>query len=38
MNKLIESKVILPPQPPGMKHRFHAMVKPIGSLCGPNRF
>jgi serine-type anaerobic sulfatase-maturating enzyme len=21
------------PQPAGMKHRFHAMVKPIGSLC-----
>jgi uncharacterized protein len=21
------------PQPPGYKHRFHAMVKPVGSLC-----
>lgn len=23
----------LTPQPAGMKHRFHAMVKPVGSLC-----
>ena len=23
----------LAPQPAGMKHRFHAMVKPVGSLC-----
>ena len=23
----------LPPQPEGMKHRFHAMIKPIGSAC-----
>jgi len=33
MNNLMEPKVILPPQPTGMKHRFHAMVKPVGSLC-----
>jgi uncharacterized protein len=33
MNNLLEPKVILPPQPTGMKHRFHAMVKPVGSLC-----
>ncbi len=26
-------KLSLSPQPEGMKHRFHAMVKPIGSLC-----
>jgi uncharacterized protein len=25
--------VKLPPQPDGMKHRFHAMIKPIGSTC-----
>jgi len=29
MNKIIEPKAILPPQPIGMKHRFHAMVKPV---------
>jgi uncharacterized protein len=23
----------LPPLPPGMRYRFHAMVKPVGSLC-----
>jgi uncharacterized protein len=36
MKNLIEPKVILPPQPIGMKHRFHAMVKPVGSLCNLN--
>ncbi len=25
--------VTLPPQPTGYKHRFHAMVKPLGALC-----
>jgi len=25
--------VVLPPLPPGMRHRFHAMVKPVGSQC-----
>ena len=25
--------VTLAPQPAGMKHRFHAMVKPIGAVC-----
>ncbi len=28
-----EPQLILPPQPEGYRHRFHAMVKPIGSLC-----
>jgi len=28
-----EPTVALKPLPPGAKHRFHAMVKPIGSLC-----
>jgi uncharacterized protein len=28
--------VKLPPLPEGMKHRFHAMVKPIGSICNLN--
>lgn len=28
-----EPKVALQPLPPGLKHRFHAMVKPVGSLC-----
>jgi len=28
--------VSLPPQPEGKKHRFHAMVKPIGSVCNLN--
>ena len=28
-----EPTVMLNPLPPGAKHRFHAMVKPIGSLC-----
>jgi sulfatase maturation enzyme AslB (radical SAM superfamily) len=36
MNSLMEPKVNLSPQPTGMKHRFHAMVKPIGSLCNLN--
>jgi uncharacterized protein len=36
MNNLMEPKVILPPQPTGMRYRFHAMVKPIGSLCNLN--
>ncbi len=26
-------QVKLQPLPPGMKHRFHAMVKPVGSVC-----
>ena len=30
---LVEPTVTLPPQPAGYKHRFHAMVKPLGSLC-----
>lgn len=33
MNSLAEPQVSLQPQPAGMKHRFHAMVKPVGSLC-----
>jgi uncharacterized protein len=33
MTKLAEPSVTLAPLPAGMKHRFHAMVKPIGSLC-----
>ncbi len=28
-----EPVVALRPLPPGLKHRFHAMVKPVGSLC-----
>nr|MCU0768099.1 anaerobic sulfatase maturase [Burkholderiaceae bacterium] len=28
-----EPTVALQPLPPGMKHRFHAMVKPVGSMC-----
>ena len=32
MSDLMEPKVNLSPQPAGMKHRFHAMVKPVGSL------
>ena len=31
--RLEEPTVTLQPLPPGMKHRFHAMVKPVGSLC-----
>ena len=33
MTNPAEPTVTLAPLPPGMKHRFHAMVKPIGSLC-----
>lgn len=29
-------RVKLVPQPAGMKHRFHAMAKPVGSLCNLN--
>jgi uncharacterized protein len=36
MTNLVEPEVILLPQPDGRKHRFHAMVKPIGSLCNLN--
>jgi uncharacterized protein len=36
MSALVEPSLTLPPQPAGMKHRFHAMVKPIGSLCNLN--
>jgi len=36
MTHLMEPKVMLLPQPTGMRHRFHAMVKPIGSLCNLN--
>lgn len=36
MTNLIEPSVRLAPQPAGMKHRFHAMVKPVGSLCNLN--
>jgi hypothetical protein len=28
-----EPTVSLQPLPPGTKHRFHAMVKPVGSMC-----
>jgi uncharacterized protein len=28
-----EPMVALQPLLPGMKHRFHAMVKPVGSMC-----
>ena len=28
-----QPELILPPQPEGYRHRFHAMVKPIGSRC-----
>jgi len=36
MTNRVEPSVQLAPQPPGMKHRFHAMVKPVGSLCNLN--
>jgi uncharacterized protein len=36
VNDLVEPKVALPPQPIGMKHRFHSMVKPGGCLCNLN--
>lgn len=32
MTDLARPTVTLSPLPPGMKHRFHAMVKPVGSL------
>jgi hypothetical protein len=31
--KRSEPTVTLPPLPPEMKHRFHAMVKPVRALC-----
>jgi len=31
--KRAEPTVTLKPLPPGAKHRFHAMVKPVGSMC-----
>ncbi len=33
MIDLVEPTVKLAPQPGGKRHRFHAMVKPVGSLC-----
>lgn len=33
MIDLPQPQFILPPQPQGYRHRFHAMVKPIGSRC-----
>jgi uncharacterized protein len=36
MSSILEPTVKLTPQPAGMKHRFQAMVKPIGSLCNLN--
>ena len=33
MTGLPTPSVTLPPQPEGYRHRFHAMVKPIGSQC-----
>ena len=33
MNASAVPAFTLQPQPAGMKHRFHAMVKPVGSLC-----
>jgi len=33
MTSVAEPTVKLAPQPAGLKHRFHAMVKPGGSLC-----
>jgi uncharacterized protein len=32
-NQISSPSVKLSPQPDGMKHRFHAMIKPIGSTC-----
>lgn len=29
----MEPQYQLPPQPQGLRHRFHAMVKPVGSVC-----
>ena len=36
MTSVVEPTVKLAPQPAGLKHRFHAMVKPVGSLCNLN--
>jgi hypothetical protein len=36
MTNFVEPTAKLTPQPAGMKHRFHAMVKPAGSLCDLN--
>ncbi len=36
MTEIVEPALRLTPQPAGMKHRFHAMVKPVGSLCNLN--
>jgi uncharacterized protein len=36
MTPLVEPSVTLSPQPAGRKHRFHAMVKPVGALCNLN--
>jgi uncharacterized protein len=36
MTNLVEPTVRLAPQPAGLKHRFHAMAKPVGSLCNLN--
>lgn len=36
MTNLLEPRVKLTPQPAGLKHRFHAMAKPVGSLCNLN--
>ena len=33
INDRLETELVLPLQPEGYRHRFHAMVKPIGSLC-----
>jgi serine-type anaerobic sulfatase-maturating enzyme len=33
LNVHTEPTVSLKPQPPGHAHRFHAMIKPIGSVC-----
>jgi uncharacterized protein len=33
MTGLVRPTVTLSPLPEGMKHRFHAMVKPVGSMC-----
>jgi uncharacterized protein len=33
---MVEPQSTLPPQPEGYRHRFHAMVKPIGSICNLN--
>ena len=36
MTTLVQPTVKLAPQPAGMRHRFHAMVKAVGSLCNLN--